>query len=57
VFKLTSKVYLVTLKVYVKMRCSSKVGCVKVGELITFAVLTANVDLVVVAILHRKMIL
>jgi hypothetical protein len=56
VFKLTSKVYIVTLKVYVKMRCSSKVGCVKVGELITFAVLTANVDLVV-AILHRKMIL
>ncbi|CAJ2667102.1 unnamed protein product [Trifolium pratense] len=36
VFKLTSGVYLLAIKCYVSMRCSSKIGFVKVGELVAF---------------------
>ncbi|CAJ2654519.1 unnamed protein product [Trifolium pratense] len=44
VFKLTSEVYLVALKGYVKMRCSSKIGCVEVGEFFAFTVLALWVN-------------
>ncbi|CAJ2645696.1 unnamed protein product [Trifolium pratense] len=36
VFKLTSGVYLLAIKCYVSMRCSSKIGFVKVGDLVAF---------------------
>jgi hypothetical protein len=44
VFKLTFEVYLVALKGYVKMRCSSNIGRVEVGESSAFAVLALWVN-------------
>ncbi|MCH84787.1 pentatricopeptide repeat-containing protein, partial [Trifolium medium] len=44
VFKLTYEVYLVTLKVYVQMRCSFKIGFVEVGKVIAYVALALCIN-------------